>query len=164
MRSLYIPFFILVSLLSLPANAAKIYTWVGQDGQVHYSSTPPPEVDAKSTGLQTAKPKPEKTTEDADEDSLTAEDRIKKLEERIKRLEKGDVDPEKSPKSGKGEKDSDSDQESASEEEDEKPDFSVQGQMKMLEAAKRREGMITRCRAKAPHGTDCSKPAYYENY
>lgn len=42
-------------LLVGQASAGKIYKWKDADGQVHFSSTPPPQVDAKSTGLTTGK-------------------------------------------------------------------------------------------------------------
>ena len=35
------------------ASAGKIYTWKDADGQVHFSSMPPPQVDVKTTGLTT---------------------------------------------------------------------------------------------------------------
>ena len=167
MSKLSILCIILFCLLSFTASAAKIYKWVGQDGQVHYSSTPPPEADAESTGMQTSRPKPEKEPDNKDDDSsLSQEERIKKLEEKIKLLENSDVDAEKlqeTDKSGGDDKVAGSDIDSTAEE-DQKPDFSVQGQMKMIEEAKRREAMMTRCRAKAPHGIDCNKPENYKNY
>ncbi len=39
--------------VSLGANAERLYKWVDQDGKVHYSATPPSDVDAVQKNIRT---------------------------------------------------------------------------------------------------------------
>lgn len=156
----------LCCLLSVTSHAAKIYKWRGPDGQVHYSSTPPPEVEAETTGKNTTTRQTRPSASDSeiekedDEKSGSDEERIRQLEERIKQLEEGNA--------GKGKK---HDPASMGEQngenladEDVTPDYSIEGQVRMLEQEKRRQKMMARCRAKAPHGVDCKNPEGYQQY
>jgi hypothetical protein len=98
-------------------------------------------------------------------ESLTDEERIRRLEEKIKQLEEEGVASEKIER--EDQKDEDSRKVSEDEvvaEEDKQPDYSVQGQVRMLEEKNRIERMKVRCNAKAPHGADCTNPATYEQY
>ena len=189
---------LLLSLLTMTAHAGKIYKWTDADGNIHYGSAPPPEVEAKSTGQKTTtkKPEPPKETDaegnEIDDDKpMSDKDRIRELEERLGRLEgKRQDKSEQAERKARGSderRDSDAlpgsddtredsagregedgryseEGEEKLSEEDEKPDYSVQGQVRMLEKAERIERMKTRCRAKAPHGTDCNAPGSYKRY
>ena len=171
----------LFSSLSMAAHAAKIYKWQDANGEIHYGSAPPPDAAAKSTGQETVtkKPEPPSDTDSEGEEkdnemSKSDKDRIRELEERLERLE-GKRHGDKKTREGKigegesgepGESDAilGEDGEEKLSEEDKKPDYSVQGQVRMLEQAKRIQQMKTRCRAKAPHGTDCNNPDSYKQY
>lgn len=154
----------LILLLPINAHAAKIYKWRGPDGQMHYSSTPPPEAEAESTGMKTTTKKASDLDTDGDkkdlDKSISDEERIRRLEEKIEQLEKERLTADTPPKSGTEGIDS----EEKLSEDDRKPDYSVQGQVRMLEEENRRLQMITRCKAKAPHGVDCSSPDNFEQY
>lgn len=174
-------------LLTGQLHAAKIYKWRGPDGQIHYSSTPPPDADAQTIGRNTTKKTPEtgeqaKDAEDAEVDlqGLSDEEKIRALENKLNREKIKQLEAQlKALEEGKSEKpESGSDAGSASDssaakgkddevvmpEEERKPDYSVQGQIRMLERTKQIEKMKTRCRAKAPHGVNCNDPASYEKY
>jgi len=171
--------FILIGISLFFTNtclAGKIYKWRGPDGQIHYSSTPPPEADAETTGIKTNRgmAKPEKQGGDelnleglSDQEKIKAleeklnKEKIRALEEKIKALEDG-----KGQSAGSIDKTKTGDDDVVMPDEDEikKPDYSVQGQIRMLEETKRIEAMKTRCRAKARHGVDCNKPESYERF
>jgi len=169
---------LLFSLLSMTAHAGKIYKWQDADGQIHYGSAPPPDAEAKSTGQKTTTKKPEPPAdaeaegeEKDNEMSKSDKERIRELEERLERLEGKRPGAEKTAegkfgegKAGEPDAIPGEDGEEVLSEEDKKPDYSVQGQVRMLEQAERIQQMKTRCRAKAPHGTDCNKPGSYKQY
>jgi len=169
MIRLHILLVCLFCLIYLNAHAAKIYKWVGPDGQVHYTSTPPPEVDAKSTGMDTSTQQERASDKDErknpeNEEALTDEERIRRLEEKIKELEAKDAATTKSDSTDKLTSEEGSNSEQTEPEEDKQPDYSLQGQVRMIEEENRRQQMMIRCRAKAPHGIDCTKAEHYEKY
>ena len=176
---------LLVNLPSMTAHAGKIYKWRDADGNIHYGSAPPPEVEAKSTGQKTTTKKPEpprdtdaKGNAKDDEQPISDKDRIRELEERLESLEGKRQDEKETGESKIGSpgelaepgelSESDAlpgeDGEEKISEEDKEPDYSIQGQVRMLERAERIEKMKTRCRAKAPHGIDCNDPGSYKQY
>lgn len=174
---------LLFSFLSTTAHAGKIYKWRDADGNIHYGSAPPPEAEAKSTGQKTTTKKPAPPSDsDAESDEKDNElskpdkDRIRELEERLEKLEgkrhgakktdNGKIREGKSSEAKPGESDAipGEDGKETLSEEDKKPDYSVQGQVRMLEQAERIQQMKTRCRAKAPHGVDCNNPSSYQQY
>ncbi|UCD33373.1 MAG: DUF4124 domain-containing protein [Desulfobacterales bacterium] len=154
------------------AHAAKIYKWRDPDGQVHYSTTPPPDADAKSTPISTREqPVKEKVDNEVNLEGLSDEEKIRVLQEKLNKEKIRALEEElKAIKQGKAvtgideQKETVDTDENALPEEETKPDYSVQGQVRMLEEAKRIEAMKTRCRAKARHGIDCSRPENYEQY
>ncbi len=74
----------LMTLAPLSASAQKVYKWVDENGQIHYSSKKPQNVDSETMRLKVPKPKPEEqaatdqtaaeaTTDAADEQAAEAE-------------------------------------------------------------------------------------------
>jgi len=49
---------ILLILCAMPLAAQKIYKWVDENGQVHYSSKKPPGQEAEKLNIRTNEPKP----------------------------------------------------------------------------------------------------------
>lgn len=165
-------------LLAAPCEAAKIYKWRDANGEMHYSTTPPPEAEAESIGIKSVskKPQAEQTKEEgalnleglSDKEKIRVlqerldREKIQRLEEKIKALESGGSLPANSTEQPQDDARAVTDE--TQEEAPAGPDYSVQGQVRMLEEAKQREAQKTRCRAKAPHGVNCEQPEAYQRY
>lgn len=74
--SFLLPSFLLMVFLPLAVNAA-VYSWVDDKGQVHYSDTPPPEVQAKATDIESSAT----DSGQADAQQAARENRIEQIEE-----------------------------------------------------------------------------------
>ena len=65
---------VLLLLCALPLAAQKIYKWVDENGQVHYSSQKPPGQDAERLNIRVKEPEPAQQSEEEVADQADAEE------------------------------------------------------------------------------------------